>query len=184
MNQATSLAAGVVPLMNVSAGPELFRGWAIDESPPPETLTISSVVNCLYAGFSGLNPLSENRERILGLCAPCARVMITQRSESGVARPCMMTMPEYLDSLQTRFPGGDLHAVEVARKAIEFGAVGHVQTIWRSTRSDRKTIVAQGLASLQLFHDSRRWWLLSYLSDHARSESAMRELMTSFREGE
>ena len=168
-----------VPLTQIPLHPDALRDWPVDPSPPPESLTISSVVNCIYASFSGANALAENRERILRLCAPMARVMIAQRAENGVARPQVMSMVEYLDDLKSRFPGSDLHAFEIGRRSIRFGSIGNVFTGWRSVRSDDRQKVACGLTSMQLFFDSRRWWLVSYLSDLVEDEAKLRTLLNT-----
>ena len=153
--------------------PQAFEGWAHDPDPPPEATSIASVINALYSSVSR----EPDADRFRRLCAPFARVMVTQRNDRDQARPIVLTVDEYLQSVSDRFPESDVHEYETGRQVQQFGAIGHVISAWVAVRDGAKSPIARGVNSMQLFHDGARWWLLSVLADIEREGAKIPDIL-------
>jgi hypothetical protein len=160
--------------------------------------TIDGLVAALYESISGpAGPRDWERDR--KLFAPGAVLMPTGpipavpssegsgadstartlRDDATGRRPLQrapMSFDGWLASRSSFFAADDFYEWEVARQNFRFGNVAHVLSAYHAGRRLRDSeILFRGINSLQLFDDSRRWWIVSIAWDNERPDNPLPE---------
>jgi hypothetical protein len=156
-----------------------FEGGNPVETENGDVGTIDAIVTALYESISGpAGPRDWARDR--KLYAPGAILMPagpvpTELSVAPVQRaPSLFDFDGWVASRSPFFAANDFYEWEVARKMSQFGNIAHVLSAYEARRrpEDRDPIW-RGINSLQLFHDGRRWWIVSILWDNERPDNPM-----------
>jgi hypothetical protein len=76
------------------------------------------------------------------------------------------------------FEKSGFYEKEIARRVEHFGSIAHVWSTYESRHdpSDAEPFM-RGINSIQLFHDGKRWWVLSIYWQH---ESTKQPLPTKY----
>jgi hypothetical protein len=154
----------------------------LKEATDPDTATIDGVVTALYEAISGpAGPRDWERDR--KLYAPGAVLMPTgpipvANAPRAAAPPAAgrvpLTFDQWLDSRRAFFASDDFYEWEVARQSFRFGNVAHVLSVYHAGRRPRDPEpLFRGINSLQLFHDGRRWWIVSIAWDNERPDNPL-----------
>jgi hypothetical protein len=66
------------------------------------------------------------------------------------------------------------YETEIARRTEQFGRIAHVWSTYESRHDPRDPApFMRGINSFQLFHDGKRWWILSVYWQHESAEHAI-----------
>jgi len=132
-----------------------------------DVATIDGIVGALYACVSGpAGPRDWARERTLFL--PGGRLMSARPGPAGGAVGESFDIEGYIASRAPFFEANDFYEVEIARRTFQFGGMAHVLSAYEGRRSPGEKPFLRGVNSIQLFHDGRRFWVLSILWDNER----------------
>jgi hypothetical protein len=133
-----------------------------------DTVSIDSIVGALYASISG--PAGEARDwrRFRSLFLPGARLVRTV-IDAGGPRAHAMDVAAYERDTSEFFGREPFYEVEVSRKVERFGCIAHALSAYEARRDPRDAAPwKRGVNSIQLFHDGRRFWIVSVLWDDER----------------
>lgn len=144
----------------------------MDES-DPGLESIDGVVATLYGCISGPAGAARHWERFRGLFLPGARLVPTRRNPEGIAVADVFDVDGYIASRSPYFAGNDFFESEIARQAFRFGHVAHVLSAYEARRRPEGEILWRGINSLQLFHDGRRFSIVSIFWDVERPDNPM-----------
>jgi len=135
---------------------------------PDDTGDLDAIVRAVYETIPGrAGPRDWERER--RLFAPGALLVPTQtRPEVGAAAQ-VFDIEGFIASRAPFFAANDFYEREVARRTFRFGNVAHVESAYEALRKpgDREALW-RGINSIQLYHDGRRWWIVSIAWDNER----------------
>ena len=133
--------------------------------------SIDSIVTALYEGISGTAGEKRDWDRLRSLFAPGAR-MIPTTIEAGVRIPDEQTpepwsVESYISRVEGYFQTNGFYEVEIARRTEQFGRIAHAFSTYESRHSpDDPKPFMRGMNSIQLYHDGRRWWILTVFWQH------------------
>lgn len=124
--------------------------------------SIDSIVTSIYEVVSG----KKGEERDWGLHRkifhPEAKIITNYVNDQGRYQIHFNGVEEYVDTYREYFKNNNLHEVDVNRKVEIFGNMAHVLSTFESYNTpDESTPYKQGIASIQLYNDGERWWVLS-----------------------
>jgi hypothetical protein len=140
-----------------------------------DVASIDGIVRAIYECVSGpAGPRDWVRERKLFL--PGGRLMAARPGPAGGAIGEVFDVEGYIASRRPFFENNDFYEVETARRTFAFGGMAHVLSAYEGRRSPEEKAFVRGVNSIQLFHDGRRWWVLSMIWDNERSGAPLPEL--------
>lgn len=79
-----------------------------------------------------------------------------------------MTVDDFVKSAEPYFDRFPFYEFEIARKVESFGYITHVMSTYESRKTPDGEPFARGINSIQLFHDGRRFWIVSMTWDVER----------------
>jgi hypothetical protein len=141
----------------------------------PDTASIDSVITAMYESISGFAGQPRDWERDRRLYAPGARLVPTRTLPGGGAAADVFDIDGYIESRTPFFAENDFFEIEIARQEFRFGNMAHVLSAYEGRKSPGGELVKRGINSIQLFHDGKRWWVVSILWDNERPDSPMPE---------
>lgn len=134
--------------------------------------TLDGILKALYEVLSGPpGPRDWDRQRTL--LAPGARLMPTRSLEDEARAVDVFDQDGYIASRSPFFASHSFLEVEIARRVERFGAVAHVWSTYESRYAADEEPFVRGINSIQLFHDGKRWWVLSALWDIERPDNLL-----------
>lgn len=141
---------------------------------PADVASEDAILTALYEVISG--PAGERRDwdRFRSLFAPGARLIPTQRAQSGgVVRVRVLTPEEYATQIGPRLEEMGFFEREIARTSETFGAVTHAFSTYESRRTadEPEPSLGRGINSIQLLNDGTRWWVVSIFWDSERPDN-------------
>lgn len=134
----------------------------------PDAVSIDAVVKALYESISGYAGQPRQWERDRELFHPGARLIPTRPLEEGGAVADIFDFDGYVHSRTPFFAENDFFEIEIARREFRFGSIAHVLSAYEGRKAPGGEIVKRGINSIQLFHDGKRWWVVSILWDNER----------------
>jgi hypothetical protein len=136
--------------------------------------SIDGVMTAFYEIVSGpAGPRDWERER--HLCAPGARLMPTRHQDDGSHSVEIFDNDGYIASRTQIFAGMSFFEKEIARREERFGNIAHVWSTYEARGEPDGEVIVRGINSVQLYHDGKRWWLLSALWDNERPGNPLPE---------
>jgi len=130
---------------------------------PADVASVDAIVTALYDVISGDKGVERDWNRFRSLFYPGARMIPTGKSAAtGKVNARVATPDSYIQGNEAFLEGEGFHEQEIARRVDSFGNIAHVLSSYeaRQTLKDEKPFV-RGINSIQLFNDSKRWWVLS-----------------------
>lgn len=132
--------------------------------------SIAGIITAIYEVVSG--PAGERDwDRDRALFVPGARLVPSRwlaRIESGV-----MDLEGYIASRASYFATHAVWETEIARQVFEFGSFAHVLSSYEARHAPDGPPFLRGINSFQLWHDGRRWWVVSLVWDNERPGLAL-----------
>ena len=139
----------------------------------PDTVSIDAVITAMYESISGFAGAPRDWERDRRLYVPGARLVPTRPLPGGGAAADVFDLDGYIESRTPFFAENDFFEIEVARQEFRFGSVAHVLSAYEGRKAPDGEIIKRGINSIQLFHDGKRWWVVSILWDNERPDVPM-----------
>lgn len=146
------------------AGQARVSGIAADSVPAQEkdVHSIDAIIGALYDVISGPAGQKRNWDRMRSLFLPEGRLVATGIRPDGTSGKRVMSVEDYINSSGPYLEKNGFFEREIGRKTDQFGCVAHVFSTYDSkrTQADEKPFM-RGINSIQLYHDGKRWWVLS-----------------------
>lgn len=128
---------------------------------PGDVDTPEHLVAALYDVISG--PAGKRDwNRFLSLFYPGARLMPSGKNPQGALTVRMLRPQEYVARAQAIFDKEGFFERSIANRMEVWDRIAHVWSTYESRHAkDDAAPFARGINSIQLFHDGKRWWLVS-----------------------
>lgn len=134
--------------------------------------TPDALISALYDVISGPQGQPRNWARFRHLFAPDARLVAARRTaDADTTGLASFTVGDFIETVGPFYARRGFFEREVARTTDRFGAVLHVFSTYETRyEAGAATPDARGLNSIQLFHDGRRWWIVTVYWDSERDD--------------
>jgi hypothetical protein len=142
-----------------------------------DVTTIDGIITALYDSISGPAGFERDAERFRALfLEDGARLIRTAVAEDGTATAAVMGVDEYLRAANEYFRENSFYEREIARRVERFGHVTHALSTYESRRDESEAEpFARGVNSIQLFHDGRRYRVVTIFWDFERPDNPVPE---------
>ena len=138
----------------------------VPEPDPKDVSSIQAIVRASYETISGPKGKPREWDRMRSLFLPGSRQMRTGPVEGRIAYK-MMSTEDFIDSTNDWLVDSGFFETEIHQIVEEFGSVAHVFSTYESRHNaDDPAPYMRGINSFQLFHDGRRWWIVSIIWRH------------------
>jgi hypothetical protein len=130
---------------------------------PRDVESIDAIINAVYDGISGPRGKKRDWDRERSLYIPGARLIPTSNpGDKKELWPQLLDIEGFIARVEPYFEKEGFYEKEVARKTEQFGQIAQVWSTYESRHdpSDPQPF-ARGINSIQLFHDEKRWWIVS-----------------------
>lgn len=129
---------------------------------PEEVKSIDKIVSSIFAIVSGEKGEEGDWELMRSVFHPKARLMTGYQDEAGNKEIKIFSVEEYITTFRDNFYNMTFYERDVKNKIERFDNLVHVLSTYRAFRTkEMKRPVKTGVASIQLYHDGERWWVLS-----------------------
>jgi hypothetical protein len=120
-------------------------------------------MKAVYEVISGDAGVNRDWDRFRTLFHKDARLVpIGIHPQTKAIRASVITPEQYVTSSGPYLEKNGFHEREVARRVEQYGSVAHVFSTYESFHNlTEKTPFMRGINSFQLFHDGKRWWVLT-----------------------
>ena len=135
--------------------------------------TLDGIIRALYDSISGPAGVERDGGRFRSLfLEEGARLVRTAVAEDGAAAAVVMGVDEYLRAANEYFRENGFYEREIARRVERFGHVTHALSTYESRRdASEAEPFARGVNSIQLFHDGRRYRVVTVFWDFERPDN-------------
>lgn len=135
------------------------------EANPSDVASIDAIIKAAYDSISGPAGKKRDWDRERSLYFPGARLIPTAMkpgAENADLVPNLLDVEGFIARVEPHFGTNGFYEMEIARRTEQFGKIAHVWSTYESRRdpSDPEPFM-RGINSIQLFHDGRRWWIVS-----------------------
>ena len=132
---------------------------------PADVSSIDAIIAAAYDGISGPAGSKRDWDRERSLYFPGARLMpvaVKPGAADGDLAPQILDIEGFIARVEPFFEKSGFYEKEVARKTERFGQIAHAWSTYESRHdpADSEPFM-RGINSIQLFHDGRRWWIVS-----------------------
>lgn len=142
------------------------------EAQADDLTTLDGIIHALYDSISGPAGVARDGQRFRSLFLEGARLVRTSLDEGGAASAVVMGVDEYILAANEYFKTNGFYEREIARRVERFGHVTHALSTYESRRdSADPEPFARGLNSIQLFHDGRRYHVVTIFWDFERPDN-------------
>ena len=146
------------------------------EAKQDDLSTLDGIIHALYDSISGPAGLKRDGRRFRTLFLAGARLVRTAIDEGGAAGAAVMGVDEYLLAANEYFESNAFYEREIARRVERFGHVTHALSTYESRRAETDAEpFARGVNSIQLFHDGRRYHVVTVFWDFERPDNPIPE---------
>jgi hypothetical protein len=148
---------------------------------PADVSSIDAIIAAAYDGISGPAGSKRDWDRERSLYFPGARLMpvaVKAGAADGDLAPQILDIEGFIARVEPFFEKSGFYEKEVARRTERFGQIAHAWSTYESRHdpADSEPFM-RGINSIQLFHDGRRWWIVSI---YWQQESATHPLPQSY----
>jgi hypothetical protein len=133
-----------------------------------DVASIDGIVHALYEVISGPAGALRDWDRERKLFYPGAKLAPTRPAPEGGGIVDFFDLEGYIASRSPMFEKDSFFETEIARREFVFGNIAHVLSSYELARAPGAKPFVRGVNSIQLFHDGRRWWVLSIAWDNER----------------
>lgn len=123
---------------------------------------IDAIIAALYNVISGPAGEARNWNRMRSLFLPEAKMVATGVRPNGEIVKRIMTVEDYITQSGPLLEKNGFFEKEIQRKQEVYGHIAHCFSTYesRKTANDAQPFM-RGINSIQLYHDGKRWWILS-----------------------
>jgi len=138
--------------------------------------SMEAVVAAVYDVISGPVGQPRNWDRMRSLFVPGARLIPTVYRPDSAPALLVWDVEQYISSVGPRLEASGFFEKEVARRVERFGGVAHVFSTYESRRAAADPApFARGINSFQLWHDGKRWWIVTIYWEAERAGNPIPE---------
>ena len=151
----------------------------IPDANPSDVASIDAIITAAYDVISGPADKKRDWARERSLFFPGARLIPTAveagRNDGDLA-PQMLDVENYIARVEPLIEKKGFYEKEIARRVEQFGQIAHVWSTYESRHdpSDPEPFM-RGINSIQLFHDGKRWWIVSIYWQHESAQHLLPE---------
>jgi hypothetical protein len=128
---------------------------------PKDVETADALIAALYDVISGPAGKPRNWERMYSLFYPGAWLIRAAPGKSGKLEALVMSPKDYVDRAGKYFDTHPFFERETARKTHSQGDLQQIFSSYESSEDAAFTKpFAQGVNSIEMFHDGTRWWIM------------------------
>lgn len=129
-----------------------------------DVASVEAILAALYDVISGDSGVARNWDRFRSLFAPGARLIPLGRRPDSTFVARVLTPEEYIARSGPFLVNNGFHEREIAHRAERFGQLVHVFSTYEARRraTDAEPFL-RGINSIQLYHDGRRWWVMTVM---------------------
>lgn len=120
--------------------------------------SIDAIIKALYEVISGEGNEPRNWDRFRYLFAKDARLVPTTKGQDGEYVYRVLTPEEYITRFSSRTQG--FYEWELNRKTETYGTIAHAFTTYATRFTKTGPVTNRGINSIQLFKDSKRYYIL------------------------
>jgi putative signal transducing protein len=144
------------------------------ETPMPEEFALlDAIVAALYGTISGPAGIRD-WDRFRELFYPGARLLRTVVSPEGEVSMSAMDVAGFVDFADPFLRCHAFYERELVRQVDQFGQIAQIFSTFESSPSpEAGDSLGRGINSVQLWFDSRRWWIINMLWDDERPGNAI-----------
>lgn len=140
--------------------------------------TLDGIIAALYQVISGGVGEMRDWQRMRSLFIPEARIMaIFPKPDSSDFNLRILSLSDYIANSGPRLIEVGFREQEIQRKTEQWGELAQVYSSYQALE-DKTQTVRRGINSLQLMHDGKRWWIISFLFEAERAQLPLPEAMT------
>jgi hypothetical protein len=138
-----------------------------------DVTTLDGIISALYDSISGPAGVERDGRRFRSLfLEEGARLIRTSVAADGTAAPVVLGVDEYLRDANEYFQTNGFYEREIARRVERFGHITHALSTYESRREESEAEpFARGVNSIQLFHDGRRFRVVTIFWDFERPDN-------------
>lgn len=154
----------------------------IEEKYEAKVSSIDSIVTSIYEVVSGKKGEERDWELHRTIFHPEANIISNYVNEQGEYKIHFNDIEGYIETYSDYFKANDLYEVDVNRKVEVFGNMAHVLSTFESYNTpDEETPFKRGVASIQLYNDGERWWVLSmYYKNETETDKIPSEYLPTY----
>jgi hypothetical protein len=134
--------------------------------------SIDTIVAAAYESISGPAGSKRDWNRLRSLFIPGARLIPTAKktgetNAGAEIAPQLLDIDGFIARVTDYVETNGFFEREIARRTEQFGRIAHVWSTYESRReaNDPEPFM-RGINSIQLFHDGKRWWIVSIYWQH------------------
>jgi hypothetical protein len=130
---------------------------------PSDVESIDAIITAAYESISGPAGEKRNWDRERSLYYQGARLIPTgSPGEPRALAPNILDLDGFIARVEPYFAEQGFYEKEVSRRTEQFGRIAHVWSTYESRHNpDDPEPFMRGINSIQLFHDSSRWWIVN-----------------------
>jgi hypothetical protein len=146
---------------------------------PADVASIDAIITAAYEVISGPAGKKRDWDRERALFVPGARLIptapkpgVSDQSTDGCGlAPQILDVEAYIARVEPYFEKNGFYEKEIARRTEQFGHIVHVWSTYESRhKEDDPLPFMRGINSIQLFHDGKRWWIVTIYWQHENPE--------------
>lgn len=130
-----------------------------------DVLSIDNIIKAYYDVVSGAKGESVDIERDLNLHHPNAWVAISYINKERKPNVRVMTLKEFHGDNKPRKEG--FYEREIKREVKRYGNMAHVWSYKAISKTPNGEPIKEGVNTITLFHDGKRWWIMSWMIDNS-----------------
>jgi hypothetical protein len=135
---------------------------ATPEPRPADVASPESIVAALYDVISGPKGQARDWNRFRSLFAPGARMIPSGKRKDGTTVHHVLSPEDYITNSEKMLVAEGFRERELHSVVERFGPLVHVFSTYEGFReADTTKPFVRGINSIQLFHDGKRWWVLT-----------------------
>lgn len=130
---------------------------------PRDVSSIDAIIAAIYDRISGPAGKKRDWDRERSLYIPGARLIPTGKPGAvDELEPQLLDVEGFIARVEPYFEKERFYEKEIARRTEQFGQIAQVWSTYESRHdpSDPEPFM-RGINSIQLFHDGKRWWIVS-----------------------
>ena len=146
---------------------------------PTDVESIDAIIKTTYDVISGPAGKKRDWDRERSLFIPGA-ILVPTATVPGKTNvdlaPLVLDVEGYIARVEPLFAKEGFYETEVARQTEQFGRIAHVWSTYESRHDPNEAKpFMRGINSIQLFHDGKRWWILSIYWQHESKQYPLPE---------
>lgn len=124
--------------------------------------SIENIISSIYEVVSGSKGEERNWELMRTIFHPEARLILNYTNKEGESMLYSYSVEDYISTFAEGLTQSDLYEKDVKNEIDLFGNMAQVFSTYKSYRSkDYEQPFKKGMASIQLYNDGNRCWVLS-----------------------